>query len=218
MPDSKNKVGRPCGETQNRDKLIQAARSLFVERDYSQVTVRDVAALAGTDPGLIRYYFGSKENLFTAMLKETAAPVKLQLYKVNKEKQANGPASFMQTYYRVMSAHPHFPRLIFRLAGLDQSIPENKEITKVFNEIVNVDDMMMFDELKAKGLLRDDVDSQCAQLSFFAMMLFPFIVPEGLLNRLGIQITPEFLTKLAQQNTNLLATGLMPTKDKNNDQ
>jgi AcrR family transcriptional regulator len=218
MPDSKNKVGRPCGETQNRDKLIQAARALFVERDYSQVTVRDVAALAGTDPGLIRYYFGSKEHLFTAMLKETAAPVKQELYKVMQEKQAHGPASLMQTYYRVMSAHPHFPRLIFRLAGLDQSIPENKEITKVFNDIINMDDIMMFDKLKAKGLLHDDVDSQCAQMSFFSMMIFPFLVPEGLLNRLGIQITPEFLIKLAQQNTNLLARGLMPTKDKNNDQ
>jgi AcrR family transcriptional regulator len=218
MPDSKNKVGRPCGETQNRDNLIQAARALFVERDYSQVTIRDVAALAGTDPGLIRYYFGSKENLFTAMLKETAAPVKQQLYKVMQEKQAHGPASLMQTYYRVMSAHPHFPRLIFRLAGLDQSIPENKEITKVFNDIINMDDIMMFDKLKAKGLLHDDVDSQCAQMSFFSMMIFPFLVPEGLLNRLGIQITPEFLIKLAQQNTNLLARGLMPTKDKNNDQ
>ncbi|MGK0410398.1 MAG: AcrR family transcriptional regulator [Shewanella psychromarinicola] len=218
MPDSKNKVGRPTGETQNRDKLIQAARSLFVERDYSQVTIRDVAALAGTDPGLIRYYFGSKQNLFIAMLRETAAPVKQELYKVNKEKQAHGPASLMQTYYQVMSAHPHFPRLIFRLAGLDQSIPENKEITKVFNEIVNVDDIMMFDKLEAKGLLHDDVDIHCAQLSFFSMMIFPFIVPKGFLSRLGIQITPEFLMKLAQQNTNLLARGLMPTKDKNNDQ
>lgn len=218
MPDSKNKVGRPCGETQNRDKLVQAARTLFVERDYSQVTIRDVAALAGTDPGLIRYYFGSKENLFTAMLRETAAPVKQQLYKVMKEKKASGPASLMQTYYQVMSAYPLFPRLIFRLAGLDQSIPENKEITKVFNEIVDIDDIMMFDKLKAKGLLRDDVDIQCAQVSFFSMMIFPFLIPEGLLKRLDIQITPEFLTKLAEQNTNLLTRGLMATKDKNNDQ
>jgi len=218
MPDRKNKVGRPSGETQNRANLIQAARSLFVERDYSQVTIRDIAALAGTDPGLIRYYFGSKEKLFTTMLRETAAPVKQQLNEVNRQTKATGPANVMQTYYRVMSAHPHFPRLIFRLAGLDQSIPENKEITKVFNEIVNQDDIMIFDKLKESGLLRDDVDSQCAQLSFFAMMIFPFIVPEGLLNRLGIQITPEFLTKLAEQNTNLLARGLMPTKDKNNDQ
>jgi len=38
------------------------------------------------------------------------------------------------------------------------------------------------------------------------------------LNRLGVQLTPEFLTKLAEQNTNLLASGLMATKDNNNDQ
>ena len=210
-----SKVGRPRGESGNREKLITAARTLFVERDYSQVTIRNIPTLAGTDAGLIRYYFGSKEKLFTAMLTETSAPVKLQLQKINKQTDADAPASLMQTYYQVMSAHPNFPKLMLRLAGLDQSVPENKDIVRVFNDMVNDDDLMMFDKLKAKGLLRDDVDSQCAQLSFFAMMTFPFQAPDGLLQKFGIAITPEFLAKLAEQNAMLLARGLLKTNPYN---
>lgn len=206
---TKAKVGRPTKETQARAHLLMAARSLFVERDYAQVSTRELAKLAGTDPALIRYYFGSKEGLFSTMIRETAVPVRKQLREINRQVQASGPASFMQTYYQVMAAHPHFPRLIFKLASLDQSKPKNQELTKAFNEIINLEDIMFFDKLKASGLLREDVDSRCAQISFFAMMVFPFIIPELFLANLGITLTPEFLHQLAEQNTRLLAQGLL---------
>lgn len=213
----KKQVGRPRGETHNRDKLLLAARTLFVEKDFSEVSLRDVAAMAGTDAGLIRYYFGSKEELFSTMMRETAQPILEQIAKVNRQQQADGPASFMQTYYSVMSAHPHFPRLVFRLASLDQNNPENKELTRVFEEVIKVDKMNMFDNLQAKGLLRDEVDCQCAHLSFFAMMVFPFIVPDRFLEKLNIQLSPEFLTKLAQQNLQLLQHGIFNHKDTDHD-
>lgn len=213
MAETKNRVGRPSGDRQNREKLIFAARSLFVERDYGQVTIRDIAALAGTDPGLIRYYFGSKACLFSTMIRETALPVVEQLYRVKRDAQPTSPADLMQTYYRVMSDHPHFPRLIFRIAGLDQSLPGNKEMAQAFYSLVDFDNIMIFNKLKSKGLLRDDVDDKCAQLSFFAMMVFPFLMPENLLKLFGIEITAEFLQQLATQNTLLLQRGIMNTKD-----
>ncbi|ASJ98263.1 TetR/AcrR family transcriptional regulator [Shewanella marisflavi] len=213
MAEVKSRVGRPSGDTQNRDKLILAARNLFIERPYAQVSIREIANQAGTDPGLIRYYFGSKERLFSTMLHETAMPVLAQLHKARKEVRQESPAALLQTYYSVMSKHPHFPRMILRIAGLDQSLPENAEVTKAFNEVVNFENMAIFQRLKEKGLLKDDVDPHCAQLSFFAMMVFPFLVPENFLQRIGIEITPVFLQQLAEQNANLLQRGLMGEKD-----
>ncbi|WP_281212765.1 TetR/AcrR family transcriptional regulator [Shewanella insulae] len=217
MAEVKSRVGRPSGDTQNRDKLILAARSLFIERDYAQVTIREIAGLAGTDPGLIRYYFGSKESLFSTMIRETALPVVAQLYKAKQEVHQDSPAALMNTYYSVMSKHPHFPRLMFRIAGLDQSLPENAEVTKAFYEVVNFENIAIFQRLKEKGLLREDVDAHCAQLSFFAMMVFPFLVPENLLQRVGIEITPTFLQRLAEQNARLLQRGLMEEKDESDE-
>jgi AcrR family transcriptional regulator len=209
----KAKVGRPRQDTQSREQLILAARALFVERDYAQVSTRELAKKAGTDPALIRYYFGSKEGLFSTMIRETAVPVKQQLRQLNRSLGADGPANFMQTYYRVMAAHPHFPRLIFKLASLDQSQAKNQELTQAFNEIINLEDLLFFDKLKSQGLLRQEVDSRCAQLSFFAMMVFPFLVPEVFLNKLGLEINPEFLRHLAAQNSQLLAHGLFKSEE-----
>lgn len=218
MAEAKKRVGRPSGDSQNRDKLILAARNLFIERDYAQVTIREIASCAGTDPGLIRYYFGSKESLFSTMIRETALPVAQLVYQSKLDIQADGPASLMQTYYTIMAKHPHFPRLMFRIAGLDQSLPENEEVTKAFYEVVNFDNIAMFKRMKDKGMLKEDIDDRCAQLSFFAMMVFPFLVPDNLLKRVGIEITPEFLQTLAKQNANLLRRGLLREKDHTDEQ
>ncbi|WP_394202468.1 TetR/AcrR family transcriptional regulator [Shewanella waksmanii] len=217
MTTNKAKVGRPRGDNHVRDKLINAARNLFIERDYAQVTVRDVAKLANTDPGMIRYYFGNKEQLFSAMLQETATPVIEQLHQSQQAMQPDSPAQLLQTYYGVMENHPHFPRLMFRLAGLDQNNPENQAVLGAFNRIVQLGNMMMFEQLQRQGVLREDVDAQCAQLSFFAMMVFPFLIPDNILNSFGIELTPAFLRKLAQQNTNLIHRGLMPIKEESNE-
>ena len=50
------------------------------------------------------------------------------------------------------------------------------------------------------------------------MMVFPFLVPDNLLKRVGIEITPEFLQTLAKQNANLLRRGLLREKDHTDEQ
>lgn len=53
---------------QRRDteaRILTAARALFAETGYDRTTIRAIAAEAGTDPGLVMRYFGSKAKLFT---------------------------------------------------------------------------------------------------------------------------------------------------------
>lgn len=49
-----------------RARLLQAAREQFLRHGYRATSLRSVAAQAGVDVMLIRRYFGSKEELFTA--------------------------------------------------------------------------------------------------------------------------------------------------------
>ncbi|MET1412690.1 TetR family transcriptional regulator [Roseibium sp. HPY-6] len=53
-----------------RDKLINAARTLFWTRGYSNVSVRDITGAAGVDAALVSRYFGGKQGLFEATLAE----------------------------------------------------------------------------------------------------------------------------------------------------
>lgn len=51
-----------------KDAILNAARSAFSEAGYDHVGLRDIAARAGVDVALIGRYFGSKEELFIAVL------------------------------------------------------------------------------------------------------------------------------------------------------
>ncbi|GAA2798363.1 TetR/AcrR family transcriptional regulator [Kribbella solani] len=46
------------------DRILAAARQLFGERGFDRTTIRAIATAAGSDPGLVMRYFGSKEKLF----------------------------------------------------------------------------------------------------------------------------------------------------------
>lgn len=62
------RVGRPR-KTRNttRDLLLDAAETVFGERGYDSTAMLEVSARAGVNQALIRYYFGSKQGLFTAI-------------------------------------------------------------------------------------------------------------------------------------------------------
>jgi AcrR family transcriptional regulator len=53
---------------ERRVQLLAAAREVFGDRDYDEVTVDEVAEAAGVSHGLIFQYFGSKKGLYIAGL------------------------------------------------------------------------------------------------------------------------------------------------------
>ncbi|WP_406290538.1 TetR/AcrR family transcriptional regulator [Embleya sp. NBC_00896] len=57
--------GPPRGNPPTRALIAEAARGLFLEHGYHRTTLRAVAvAAAGVDQALIKYHFGSKQQLF----------------------------------------------------------------------------------------------------------------------------------------------------------
>lgn len=53
-----------------RQEILSAALNLFSSRDYSAITIKDIAQLAGVNTSLLYYYFEDKEALFRAALEE----------------------------------------------------------------------------------------------------------------------------------------------------
>lgn len=50
------------------DRLLMAARESFAAVGFDRTTLRGIARDSGVDPALVRYYFGTKEELFRAAL------------------------------------------------------------------------------------------------------------------------------------------------------
>jgi AcrR family transcriptional regulator len=59
-----------------REQIIDAAMRVFAQKGFIRATNKDIAREAGITPGLIYYYFESKEALLTAIL-ETRSPFQL---------------------------------------------------------------------------------------------------------------------------------------------
>lgn len=65
--------GRPSTTTTDRQNDIRkAARSAFDELGYDRASIREIASRAKVDPKLVVHYFGSKPELFAAVLEVPA--------------------------------------------------------------------------------------------------------------------------------------------------
>ncbi len=59
---------RQSRSAHTRERILSAARELFVERGYDGTTIRQIAARSGlTDPA-IHYHFSNKQHIFEAVL------------------------------------------------------------------------------------------------------------------------------------------------------
>ncbi|SDQ21312.1 TetR/AcrR family transcriptional regulator [Quadrisphaera sp. DSM 44207] len=58
--------GRRRGHSGTRAAILTAAREQFAATGYSATSLRTIAAAAGVDVALIRYFYGSKDDLFAA--------------------------------------------------------------------------------------------------------------------------------------------------------
>ncbi|MDP5292032.1 TetR/AcrR family transcriptional regulator [Oceanimonas sp. CHS3-5] len=59
----------------NEEKIIRAASRVFAEHGYAATKTADIAKLAQLPKPNIYYYFGSKENLYRAVLESVTEPL-----------------------------------------------------------------------------------------------------------------------------------------------
>jgi AcrR family transcriptional regulator len=56
-----------------REQILAAARDVFVADDYANASMEAVAARAGVTTGLVNHYFGTKRDLYLAVVADLAA-------------------------------------------------------------------------------------------------------------------------------------------------
>ncbi|AMD56938.1 TetR/AcrR family transcriptional regulator [Agrobacterium radiobacter] len=69
----RRKPGRPKPGIDYRDLILDAAELIFADEGFAGSKMRDIANRAGVNQALIRYYFGSKEDLFDEVYRRRGA-------------------------------------------------------------------------------------------------------------------------------------------------
>lgn len=110
--------GRPRAEATRdvRVELLRAARELFLDRSYREVSLRELAATVGVSPAMVRYYFGDKQGLYAAMLRDVMGPLagRIERMLAAPTEQRADLAGFLREYMKTAAANPWLPRLILR--------------------------------------------------------------------------------------------------------
>ncbi|GAM67654.1 transcriptional regulator [Vibrio sp. JCM 19236] len=156
---------------------------------------------------MIRYYFGNKEGLFEAMILHVMAPILAHARNKLSNSDSNTLVEMMRLHFEVMSQDLAFPRLLFRVLGMPPSEVQRRLTDKMFEQMVGNMNERMFDS--GKGIVRDGLDPQKCKLNILSLMLFPFIAPNALLEKHGIELDPEFLNDLFAHNIDVMFNGIL---------
>lgn len=72
------RTGRRPGDSGTREAILAAARTHFAERGFRGATIRGIAAEAGVDPALVHHFFGTKQELFAAIIEFPVSPAMIR--------------------------------------------------------------------------------------------------------------------------------------------
>jgi len=106
----------------SRAAILDAAERLFAERGYDATSLTEVGAAAGVSRGTPGYFFGSKSDLYRAVLDRAFAEVREAVRAGRARALASSQsaeailAGAVSDYFDFLAARPNFVRLIEREA------------------------------------------------------------------------------------------------------
>src|SRR4051794_38852403 len=106
-----------------REALIAAARDALKSKPPGEITLQEVAGIAGVDPALIRYYFGQLQDLFTETATEITRELRGRLAALIAEKGSvrDKLERRIMVYLEVFRANPNYHRLIVESVHLSNN-------------------------------------------------------------------------------------------------
>lgn len=109
---------RKRNAARTRQSLMEAGETLFAAHGFAATTLDAIAEASGVNKAMIRYYFGDKDGLYTAIIEAIIDDVLAHLDHALAGNGATEPVSsmgdFIEIFAEAIIARPSFPRMILR--------------------------------------------------------------------------------------------------------
>jgi AcrR family transcriptional regulator len=106
-------------------RLLHAAEELFGERSYHRTTVADICARAGMATGSFYSYYGSKAEIFAAVVRaintDLRQVMKVALEGADNDQRSRERASF-RAYFDMLSQRPWIDRIVRESEFIDMGL------------------------------------------------------------------------------------------------
>lgn len=207
---TKRRAGRPPASEKGdrRNALLESAIRLFSEKGFSSVELREIAADAGVTVGLIRHYFGAKDDLIDAATDQVTKRLQKVFRSILSDLDAENPEDFIdgiteRTYQYLL---PEYDLLLFLKHMVielpDKSAPVFKTYFDLFQSELN--------GLEATGKINPKVNKVWLTFMLMFVQLGPVFLSRQIEDILGKSASdPNAAMQRAANNAFILKYGLV---------
>jgi AcrR family transcriptional regulator len=109
-----------------RDQLQQACLTYFLRHGVANLSLRPLAAAAGTSARMLLHYFGSKEALIAEVMQQVHANLQKSFEELAASLRAKDRKNLLRDFWNVLSAKANRPafRLLFEVQVLALQNPK----------------------------------------------------------------------------------------------
>lgn len=190
-----------------REKLLSAARELFLRYGYRSVSSRQIATAAGANVAMIRYYFGGKPGLYREIVQTLIQPVRAGIDAMTSGAVTVELSALIAAATRMWAANPWLIGLVIREVLMPDG-PLRAMFIKEFPERLAPLVERIVQQEVARGRIRADLDPKLTVLSMISLALFPFLAMPVTSKVFGVRSDDEFLQRLIGHTSELLAHGI----------
>jgi AcrR family transcriptional regulator len=154
-----------------RKRILAAALQEFSAKGIDGARVDAIADRAGTNKRMLYYYFGSKDDLFRAVLAQRLA----ERAPTARERDRTGPARIVDLQNRLEGSMDYVRLLMWeglergRRGQVEQELLRRESLAEWCDDVR---------EAQRRGDLPDDLDAEQLVLSELALVMFPFAFPQ----------------------------------------
>ncbi len=206
--------GRDKGQSRDpersREVILDAAEQLFAMKGYEATSLQEIGQHAGVSRGTPNYFFGSKEQLYGAVLDRVFEAEQLSVMQsLSDVADENGEQDILalaiSSFLDFLIARPTFLRLIEREALNDARFLKTRS---AYLSVFEAGLALVKTELAQKHIR--PVDPAQLLLSIIALCWFPLVHKETFLHPLGIQAeNPAFWESRKQHIIDLVRYGVI---------
>ena len=176
----------------SRAAILDAAEHLFADQGYEATSLNQVGASAGVSRGTPGYFFGSKLELYQAVLDRAFADVREAVREGRARALASNEspeailAGAVSDYFDFLAARPNFVRLIEREALSGSRLPEGASLSAGQEALAAI---------SAELGLDDAPSGEAAQLllSIISLCWFPMIHARTVAPAVGVGLESRTL-------------------------
>lgn len=187
------------------NKIIDAARAVFIERGYAETSMSEIAARVGINRPALHYYFRTKDKMFQAVFGSIVSSVVPKVFEalMHKEKSIEERIEIIvDAYYAVFLENPRLPMFLLRELNrnpelLINTLQELNVINTVRNALASLQEEMNEDKLNRVPL-------QFIFYNFYSLISFPFLTMD-ISSKVFENDEKQFKMMLAEWKQNIIA-------------